>query len=99
MKKIAAAVGALSIAGLALAPLAVAEQAPITEGPHLLSWSNGQANVNVAYDCGPDCFSIGDPSSRWELRFHDGVWATADGIWTADGKTLVNSHGIPATLS
>jgi hypothetical protein len=100
MKKIASALAAVSIAGLALAPSASAEQAPpVTEGPHTFIWSDGgQSAVTVAYDCGPDCFTMGD-STRYEFRFDGARWVTASGISTADGHNFLNKNGIPATLT
>jgi hypothetical protein len=101
MKKIAATLGAVSIAGLALAPLASAEQAPpITEGPHTFYWSDGgQSAVTVAYDCGPDCFTMGDDSTRDQFHFDGTRWVTPEGISTPDGHNYVNKNGIPATVT
>lgn len=100
MKRIATALSVLSIAGLALAPLASAEQAPITEGPHTFYWSDGaQSAVTVAYDCGPDCFTMGDDSSRDQFRFDGTRWVTPGGISTADGHNFLNKNGVPATLA
>jgi hypothetical protein len=100
MKKIAITLAAVSIAGLALAPLASAEQAPVTEGPHTFIFSDGaQSAVTVAYDCGPDCFSVGDYSARDQFRFDGTRWVTPDGLSTVDGHTFLNKNGVPATLT
>jgi hypothetical protein len=100
MKKIATALAAVSIAGLALAPLASAEQAPVTEGPHTWIWSDGaQTAVTVAYDCGPDCFTMGDDSSRAQFRFDGSRWVTSDGVATTDGRSYLNKNGVPGTLT
>jgi hypothetical protein len=100
MKKIAITVAAFSVAGLALAPLASAEQAPVTEGPHTMTFpGGGQSTVNVAYDCGPDCFSLGDHSARDEFRFDGARWLSPDGLSTVDGHTFLNKNGKPATLT
>lgn len=34
---------------------------------------HGQSAVTVAYDCGPDCFTMGD-STRYEFRFDGARW-------------------------
>ena len=70
MKKIATA-AALAFAGLGLmAPLASADTPPpVVPGQHAFDWNNGHAMVNIALDCGPDCFSLSDPSTRDEYRF------------------------------
>ncbi|MDT5021569.1 MAG: hypothetical protein QOI33_2093 [Mycobacterium sp.] len=100
MKKIATALAAMSIAGLGLAPLASADQpVPVTPGPHHFEWSNGQSDVNVATDCGPDCFRLTDPSSNIEYHFDGNRWVTADGVWTVDGHAFTNRSGKIATLS
>jgi hypothetical protein len=99
MKKIALTLAAVSITGLALAPVAAAQQAPVTEGPHTFIWSDGaQSAVTVAYDCGPDCFTMGDDSSREMFRFDGSRWVTPGGISTADGRNFINRNGNPATL-
>ena len=99
MKKIAITLAAVAVTGLALAPLASAEQAPITEGPHTFYWSDGAtADVTVAYDCGPDCFTMGDYSARDTFRFDGARWVTPGGISTADGHTFLNRNGVPATV-
>jgi hypothetical protein len=101
MKKIATTLAAVSIAGLALAPLASAEQAPpVTEGPHTFIWDDGaQTAVTVAYDCGPDCFTMGDDSSREVFRFDGTRWVTPGGISTVDGHNFLNRNGVPATVT
>ena len=100
MKKIATTLAAVSIAALALAPLASAEQAPITEGPHTFFWSDGgQTAVTVAYDCGSDCFTMGDDSSREQFHFDGTRWVTPGGISTVDGHNFLNKNGVPATLA
>ena len=99
MKRIATTVAALSITGLALAPLASAEQAPVAEGPHTFIWSDGgQSAVTVAYDCGPDCFTMGDAETRYQLRFDGARWVSPEGISTADGRNYLNKNGEPGTL-
>ena len=98
MKRIATTLVAVSIAGLALAPLASAEQAPVLEGPHTFIWSDGgQSAVTVAYDCGPDCFTMGD-STRYEFHFDGARWVSPEGIATVDGHSYLNKNGIPGTL-
>ena len=100
MKKIATTLAAVSIAGLALAPLASAEPAPpIAEGPHTFFWSDGgQSAVTVAYDCGPNCFTIGD-STRYQFRFDGTRWVTPSGISTVDGRNYINKNGLAGTLT
>jgi hypothetical protein len=99
MKKIALTVAAISFAGLALAPLASAEQAPIAEGPHTFYWSDGgQSAITVAYDCGPDCFTMGDAATRDTFRFDGTRWVTPGGISTVDGQNFLNKNGVPATV-
>ncbi len=98
MKKIATTLAAVSIAGLALAPLASAQQAPVSEGPHTFIWSDGgQSAVTVAYDCGPDCFTMGD-STRYTFHFDGARWVSPEGIATVDGQSYLNKNGIPGTL-
>jgi hypothetical protein len=100
MKKIATTLAAVSIAGLALAPLASAEPAPITEGPHTFWWSDGgESAVTVAYDCGPDCFTMGDDATRDQFHFDGSRWVSPDGISTGDGHNFLNKNGIPATVT
>jgi hypothetical protein len=99
MKKIALTVAAVAAAGLALAPVASAEQAPVTEGPHTFLWGDGAtAQITVAYDCGPDCFTMGDYSARDTFRFDGARWVTPEGLSTIDGRTFFNKNGIPATV-
>jgi hypothetical protein len=100
MKKFATALATVSIAGLALAPLASAQQAPITEGPYTFLWSDGgHSAVTVAYDCGPDCFTMGDDETRYQFHFDGGRWVSPEGITTTDGRNYVNKNGIPGTLT
>ena len=100
MIKIATTLAAVSIAGVALAPLASAEQAPVTEGPHTMTFpSGGQSTVTVSYDCGPDCFTLGDHSGRDTFRFDGARWVTPEGLSTTDGQTFFNKNGIPATVT
>lgn len=98
-KRIASGLAAISVAGLALAPSAAAEQAPVTEGPHTFIWSDGaQSAVTVAYDCGPDCFTMGDDGTRYQFNFDGSRWVTPEGISTADGRSYLNRNGDPGTL-
>ncbi|MEV3905257.1 hypothetical protein AB0K11_23295 [Mycobacterium sp. NPDC050551] len=100
MKKFAIALAAVCIGGLAAAPSASAEQAPLTEGSHTFIFSDGATSaVTVAYDCGPDCFSMGDASSREQFRFDGARWVTASGISTADGRNYLNKNGQSATVT
>lgn len=100
MRRIAIYLAIGCIAGLVAAPSASAEQAPLTEGPHTFIFSDGATSaVTVAYDCGPDCFSMGDASSREQFRFDGARWVTPSGITTVDGRNYLNKNGQSATVA
>jgi len=110
MKKIATTLGAVSIAGLALAPLASADDPvvtpPVTAGPHTFNYGQGDFPITIAYDCGPNCFTFNDshvataPPAHDVYRFNGTAWVdAANGISTTDGISFVNPFGHTATLT
>jgi hypothetical protein len=95
-----------SAAAFALAPNASAATPPVPEGMHKLCVASGQCLTElIAYNCGPDCFSmdvVDDPKGGTFYNFDPatGQWrAPSNGNWTADGITFTTPSGTTATLS
>lgn len=99
-KKIAIALGAFSIAGLALAPLASADPAPApAPGTYMFVTSKQSSLETVAQDCGPSCWSMTETAGRIEFRLVDDRWQADNGIWTVDNVNYTNQYGKTATLT
>jgi hypothetical protein len=98
--KIAITLGAFSIAGLALAPLASAEPAPApAPGTYTLVYSSGSGAENIAQDCGPSCWSMSDGGGRFEFHLVGDRWQSDTGMWTVDNVLFTNRNGKTATLT
>jgi hypothetical protein len=99
-KKIAITLGAFSIGGLALAPLASADAAPApAPGTYTLVYSSGSGPENIAQDCGPSCWSMSDSGDRFEFHLVGDRWQTDGGMWTVDNVNFTNQYGHTATLT
>jgi hypothetical protein len=99
-KNIAIALGAFSIAGLALAPLASADPAPApAPGTYTFVTSKQSSLETVAQDCGPSCWSMTETAGRIELRLVGDRWQADNGIWTVDNVNFTNQYGKTATLT
>ncbi|MCV7282017.1 hypothetical protein H7J88_20515 [Mycolicibacterium flavescens] len=89
-------------AALALAPGAGAQTPPpIAPGNYIYTHGDGASiPVTVAYDCGPDCYSVSGADDRYEFRWQpQGIWVAAPGIWTADGFDWTHPRGTPGRLT
>ena len=96
-----AVLGITGAAALTLAPLAAADTPPpIQPGSYTFHGpGGGSAPENIAWDCGPDCFSVND-SRHTEFRLQpDGRWVAESGAWTVDGVNFDNPKGQKGTLT
>jgi hypothetical protein len=95
--KIATALAAVSVAGLALAPLAAADPAPGVYTATIID--SGKSNKTGSVPgwsinpCGPDCIHVGTASASGGFDLHrDGPrWTgtSSDGTWALEENSMV----------
>ena len=99
-KKIAIALGAFSIAGLALAPLASADPAPAPRiGDVHVRHQQAEFTGDGRSGLRPSCWSMTETAGRIEFRLVDDRWQADNGIWTVDNVNFTNQYGKTATLT
>lgn len=97
MKKIATTLAAVSIAGLALAPLASADPAPgVYTATIIDSGKSGKTGSVPGWSinpCGPDCIHVGTGSASdgFDLHRNGPGWTGSDGsgTWALEENSMV----------